>query len=131
MKRCSYCGRENDAALATCQDCGTNLPDTESTAVAAQPKPAVVCPACGAHDDFKTGLALRGSFSWLVFFVSGFIAVMFHNASRRRRVQCNACGGFFDIRTPLSKVSLAVFWLLIAPTIIVLAYVLLAGLFSR
>jgi hypothetical protein len=131
MKRCSYCGRENDDALAICQDCGTSLPDTECTAAPAQPKPAVVCPACGAHDDFKTGIALRGSFSWLVFFLGGFIAVMFHNASRQRRVQCNACGGFFGIRTPLSKVSLAIFWLLIAPTIIVLAYVLLAGLFSR
>src|SRR6266581_4186982 len=120
MKVCHYCGRENDATLATCRECGTTLPDIEGVVPRAQPKRAIVCPACGAHDDYKTGVALRGSFSWVVFLLGGFIAVLFHNASRQRRVQCNACGAFFGIRTPLSKGSLFIFWLLIAPTIIVL-----------
>ena len=131
MKVCPYCGRENDAILATCRECGTSLPDTEGAVAPVQPKPTVVCPACGAQDDYKTGVALRGSFSWLVFFLGGFIAVLFHNASRQRRVQCNACGEFFDIRTALSNTSLVLFWLLIAPTIIVLAYVLFVCFFSK
>ena len=97
----------------------------------AEPKPAVVCPACGAQDDYKTAIALRGSFNWIVFFLGGFIAVMFHNASRRRRVRCNACGEFFGIRTALSKASLLILWLLIAPTLIVLLYAVFVGLFSK
>jgi hypothetical protein len=131
MKVCSYCGRENDGMLTACRGCGVILPDTEGSAAPAKSKPAVVCPACGACDDYKAGIALRGSFSWLVFFLGGLIAIVFHNASRQRRVQCNACGAFFGIRTPLSMVSLVVFWLLIAPTIIVLAFFLLSTLFSR
>jgi hypothetical protein len=130
MKRCSYCGRENDAARSACQECGTRLPDTESSVASAVPQSAVVCPVCGAHD-YKAALALRGSFNWLVFFLGGFIAVIFHNASRQRRMQCNACGEFFDIRTALSKTSLIVLWLLIAPTIIILAFGLIVGLFSK
>ena len=131
MKVCPYCGRENDAILATCRECGTSLPDTEGAVAPVQPKPTVVCPACGAQDDYKTGVALRGSFSWLVFFLGGFIAVLFHNASRQRRVQCNACGAFFGIRTRLSRLSLVIFWLLIAPTIVALVFLLLSALFSR
>src|SRR5262245_14357153 len=131
MKVCSYCGRENDAVLTACRECGTNLPNIETSVAPAQPRPAVVCPTCGACDDYKAAIAFRGSFSWLVFFLGGFIAVLFHNASRRRRVQCNACGAFFGIGTPISKLSLIVFWLLIAPTIIVLVFVLLSALFSR
>jgi hypothetical protein len=75
-------------------------------------------------------LALRDSFSWLVFLAGGFVAVLFHNASRERRVQCNGCGHFFGIRTPMSKLSLVVFWFLIAPAVVLLAYVLVAGLFG-
>ena len=131
MKVCPYCGLENDATLATCRECGTSFPDTEGALASVHPKPAVVCPACGAHDGYKTGVALRGSFSWLVFFLGGFIAVFFHNASRQQRVQCNACGAFFGIRTRLSRLSLVIFWLLIAPTIVVLVFVLLSALFSR
>src|SRR5258708_7166621 len=131
MKVCSYCGQENDAALTACRECGTSLPDSNGIVPVVQPMPAVVCPACGARNDWKAGMDLRGSFSWFVFFLGGFIAVLFHNASRQRRVQCNACGAFFDIRTPLSKLSLVIFWLLIAPTIIVIAFVLLRALFSR
>jgi len=125
MKLCSYCGRENDIAVTNCRECGTGLPETNSGAAPAQPKPKVVCPACGAHDNYKNCIALRGSFSWLVFFLGGFFAVLFHNASRERRVQCNACSALFGIRTPLSKLSLVILWLLILPTIIVLLLALI------
>jgi len=131
MKVCSYCGRENDAVLTACRECGTSLRETEVIVAPVQPKPKVVCPSCGARDDYKTGIALRGSFSWLVLLFGGLIAVLFHNASRQRRVQCNACGALFGIRTPLSKLSLLVFWLLIAPTLIVLVFVLLSAWLSR
>jgi len=58
--------------------------------------------------------------------LGGLIAVFFHNFGRARRVQCNACGTFFGMRTTLSKMSIAVFWLLIAPTIIVLMWIILS-----
>ena len=73
---------------------------------------------------------MRGSFSWVVFVLGGFIAVLFHNASRERRVQCNPCRAIFGIRSPLSKVSVVIFWLLIIPGIITLILVLLGALFS-
>jgi hypothetical protein len=31
MKKCSYCGRESDDALTTCQECGTTLPQQSIT----------------------------------------------------------------------------------------------------
>jgi len=130
MKRCSYCGRENDVTVSICKGCGTTLPKVESSAIPAEPiVSGPACPACGGQDH-TAALALRGSFSWLVFLAGGFIAVLFHNASRQRRVQCNGCGHFFGIRTPMSKLSLVVFWFLIAPTVVLLAYVLVAGLFG-
>jgi DNA-directed RNA polymerase subunit RPC12/RpoP len=131
MRICSYCGRENEAALEACSQCGTPLTGTDESVPSGPAKPKVACPACGAPDNYRTGIALRGSFSWLIFFLGGFLAVLFRNASRQRRVQCNVCGVLFGIRTPLSKVSLVIFWLLMAPTIIVLLYALFGGLFSR
>jgi len=134
MKICSYCGRENETVMTACQECGTTLPSSAvmpAPALApATPKPRVVCPACGAHDNYRDGIQLRGSFSWFVFFLGGIIAVLFRNAGQERRVQCNACGKPFGIRTPVSKGSLVVFWLLIAPTIIILILLLIGALFS-
>ncbi|MDB6035109.1 MAG: Double zinc ribbon, partial [Verrucomicrobiales bacterium] len=89
MKVCSYCGRENDLELAGCGECGTVLPESESVPVEVKPAPKVVCPACGAPDNYKAGMALHGSFSWAALFLGGFLAVFFHNASREKRVQCN------------------------------------------
>jgi chromate transport protein ChrA len=101
------------------------LPDIENSISIVQTAPKVVCPTCGAHDGYKTGITLGGSFSWVAFLLGGFIAVFFRNFSRQRRVQCNACGTFFGIRTPLSKLSLVAYWLLIGPTIVLLLFVLL------
>ena len=131
MKTCSYCGRENEVTLAHCGQCGTELPDNEGAVACSAPKSAVVCPACGVTDNNKAAIALRGSFNWIVYFLGGFFGVMFHNASRQQRVQCNACGEFFGIRSPMSKISLVIFWLLVAPTVLILLFVLLSAIFSR
>jgi hypothetical protein len=80
-----------------------------------------VCPNCGAHAGYTTALRFGGRFNWLVFFLGGLLAVLVHNASRKERVQCNACGAFFGIRTPHSKVALVV------PTIMVLIVILLGA----
>jgi hypothetical protein len=130
MKVCSYCGRENDAGRTVCQECGVSLPGTEGTG-GAPPKPVIACPACGVQNNYKASIALRGSFSWLIFFLGGLLAILFHNASRQRRFQCNACGAFFGVRTPLSKLWLFVLWLLIAPTIILFVFIFMSSLFSR
>ncbi len=90
----------------------------------------VLCPACGASDDYTPTVELRGSFSWPVFFAGGILAVLFRNAGRRRRVRCNKCGAVFNIRPPLSKVWLVIFWLLICPTIVALIILLVALLDS-
>jgi hypothetical protein len=87
----------------------------------------VRCPACGATDDYVPAIESRGSFSWLVFLAGGIFAVMFRNAGRRKKLRCNKCGALFEIRTPLSRLSLVLFWLLIGPTIIGLVC-LLGGL---
>jgi hypothetical protein len=71
-------------------------------------------------------MELRGSFSWLVFFAGGLLAVLFRNAGRRRRVRCNKCETVFNVRTPLSKVSLVIFWLLVGPTVVALIFLLIA-----
>ncbi len=92
------------------------------------------CPACGAVDDYAPTVELRGSFNWLVFLAGGLFAVLFRNASRRRKVRCNQCEALFDIRTPLSNVSLVFFWLLMCPTIIgliVLVVALVSSIFSH
>ena len=130
MTVCSYCGRENDAALTHCHECGTDLSVPKVISPPVPPKPKVLCPTCGAPDNYQDCIALRGSFSWVVFFLGGFIAVLFRNAGRERRVQCNACSAIFGIRSLLSKLSLVIFWLLILPGIIALVLVLFGALFS-
>jgi hypothetical protein len=131
VKICSYCGRENGSNLTHCGQCGMELAERQGGVVRSKPKPAVVCPACGVADDYKAAIALRGSFNWAVFFLGGFLAVIFHNASHQQRVQCNACGGFFGIRSPISRISLVIFWLLVAPSVLVLLLVLISALFLR
>jgi len=49
-------------------------------------------------------------------------------------VRCNKCNAIFEIRTPLSKVSLVIFWALVCPMIItgiLLLVLLLQSIFSR
>ena len=131
MKFCSYCGRENEANTVTCVGCGTEFPDGKDPVNGSNPQPRMVCPACGASDNYKAALALHGSFNWAVYFFGGFLAVLFQNASREKRVQCNGCGEFFGVRSRMSKVSLVLFWLLVAPTLLILLFVLLSALFSH
>jgi hypothetical protein len=89
----------------------------------------VRCPACGAVD-YSPTVELRGSFSWPVFLAGGIFAVLFRNAGRRRKVRCNQCEAVFEVRTPLSKVSLVLLWLLIFPTIISLVILIAAFLYA-
>jgi len=80
---------------------------------ASSPQRGNRCPGCGAVGDYSPAVELRGSFSWPVFIVGGFFAVLFRNAGRRRKVKCNQCGHLFYVRTPLSNLSLLFFWILI------------------
>ncbi len=121
MKTCGYCGRANDAAAETCGGCGTALP---ADTLAPQPG-ALSCPACGASGDFKPAVELRGSFNWLAFLAGGILAVMFRNAGRGKKVQCNKCETLFTISSPASKTSRVIFWLLVTPTIIILIVLLI------
>ncbi len=128
MKSCPYCGAQYaDDAVACAADGHPLDSSTESrqrSSGAAAPR--VRCPACGAPDDYAQTVELRGSFSWLVFLAGGLLAVLFRNAGRRRRVRCNKCEALFDVRTPLSMLSLVFFWLLVCPTIIALIICLAA-----
>ena len=80
-------------------------------------KPSGCCPACGALNNYREVVQLRSSFNWLVFLAGGLWALLFFNASRKTRVQCNQCEELFDIRKPFSGVSKVIFWLLISPVI--------------
>jgi len=132
MKSCPYCGAQYADDTAVCATDGHSLDGlAEAQHDAGSTAPSRVrCPACGAADDYAPTIELRGSFSWLVFFAGGILAVLFRNAGRRRKVRCNKCEALFDIRTPLSKVSLVFFWLLVCPTIIAVI-VLLVSIFSH
>lgn len=88
--------------------------------------PKARCPKCGAVDDYAPAVDLRGSFSWLVFFAGGILAVLFRNAGRQRRVRCKHCDALFSVPAPFSKLSWVIFWLLVCPTIILLVICLLA-----
>ena len=131
MRICSYCGHENESSLVKCGQCGTELAVAPVTALPASRKPGVVCPACGVADQYKDVIPLRGSFSVAAYFFGGILGVIFLNASRRKRVQCNACGALFGVRSPVSRFSLIIFWLLVAPSIVVLVIALVSAIFSR
>ncbi len=134
MKVCAHCGRENDPASAICVGCGTELAAAGGAARSATAPPRIVCPHCGAPDDSKPAMALRGSFSWLFFLLGGILAVVLRNAGRARRVHCNSCGAFFSVRTPMSRVSIVLLWLLVwVPLLLILLWLLVAliGSLSR
>lgn len=124
MKTCSYCGKQYPDDAEVCA-----IDQQPLKALAESPAPAAPakasCPQCGAADDFSRAVELRSSFSWPIFFFGGLIAVMFRNAGRPRSVKCNKCETPFYVSTPLSKVSRVIFWLLVAPTIIVLGIALI------
>ena len=120
MSKCSYCGRENDGTAAACSSCGTPIElEGREEANLSQVKGAA-CPKCGARDNYTKAVKLRSSFSLGTFLLGGIFAVIFFNAGQPRRVRCNQCDTFFNIRTRAGKVSLAIFWLLIAPAILCL-----------
>ena len=54
----------------------------------------------------------------------GILAVLFRNAGRPKKVQCNRCGALFSFRTPSSDLWLLVFWLWVSPTIVTLIILL-------
>ena len=132
MKSCPYCGAHYGDEVVACAADGYPLdrPRESWMGSSGAAAPRVRCPACGAADDYAPTVELRGSFSWLVFFAGGLLAVLFRNAGRQRRVRCNKCEALFDVRTPLSKLSLVIFWLLICPTIIALIVCVVALLHS-
>ena len=131
LKACPHCGAHYSDDSVTCVDGYLLGAPAESRGEFGNVGvPRFRCPACGAADDYTPTVELRSAFSWPVFLVGGFLAVLFRNAGRRRKVRCNKCEKLFDIRTPLSRVSLVIFWLLISPTILVLVIWLLALLGS-
>jgi hypothetical protein len=75
--------------------------------------PAVVCPNCGEPDNYRNAVVLRGSFNPLAFLAGGLIAVILHNASHKRRVQCNNCGACFSVPTTGPTLSLLLLVLLV------------------
>lgn len=128
MKSCPYCGAQYPNDAVACAVDGNQLSAPVQTQQEANDKSAarVRCPACGAADDYSATMELRGSFSWLAFLAGGIFAVLFRNAGRPRKVRCNKCEAIFDIRTPFTKISLVVLWLLVCPTIIVLIVLVVA-----
>jgi len=128
MKACSYCGKQYPDEAVVCSIDGQSLdgPTESRQKTSGESVARVLCPACGASDGYTPTVELRGSFSWPIFLAGGFLAVLFRNAGRSRRVRCNKCEAIFNVRTPVSKLSLVIFWLLICPTIIALIIFLVA-----
>jgi hypothetical protein len=128
MKSCPYCGaRYGDDAVACTADgyaLGNLTESGEDLGKVATPR--VRCPHCGAADNYVSAVELRGSFSWLAFLAGGLLAVLFRNTGRERRVRCNQCDALFSVRTPFSKVSRVIFWLLVCPTLMAFVICLLA-----
>ena len=130
MKSCPYCGAQYPEDAVTCAADGHPLDrSTESPQQSGGTVSGVRCPACGAGD-YSATVELRGSFSWPVFFAGGIFAVLFRNAGSRRKVRCNHCKAVFEVRTPLSRVSLVLLWLLICPTIIGIVLLMAAFLYA-
>jgi hypothetical protein len=128
MKACPYCGAHYADEVVACAADGYPLDklaeSREALGEVAAPKER--CPKCGAIGDYVPAVDVRGSFSWLVFFAGGILAVLFRNAGRQRRVRCNQCDALFSVRAPFSKLSWVIFWLLVCPTITALVICLVA-----
>jgi hypothetical protein len=130
MKKCCYCGKEypDDAVVCAVDQNLLYEPVAETSDVASFPqpaKPSTPCPICGALDGYKPVIELRGSFSLIVFLLGGLFAVIFRNAGRPRRMQCNTCGALFNIHTPSTIVSRVIFWLLVVPSLLAILILLL------
>lgn len=124
MKTCSYCGKEYPDDAEVCALDQQPLKGlAEASAGNASPK--VICPQCGAADDFTPVPEVRSSFSLPVLLLGGLIAVVFRNAGRPRRVRCNKCEARFYVSSTFSKISRVIFWLLVAPSILALIIALI------
>jgi hypothetical protein len=124
MKSCPYCGGQYADEVAVCPVDQYELTDTTKSKNEGG-NSRVTCPACGVADDFTFTVEPRGSFSLPAFLAGGILAVIFRNFAHGRRVRCNKCEARFYYRSPLSKVSRVIFWILVTPAIITLIVLLI------
>lgn len=120
MKICVYCGQRYPDEATLCSVDGQILEEAAEPGrpIKDQSRAKVVCPKCGAPDDYKPALELRGSFSWILFFAGGIWAVLIRNAGRTRKVRCDNCSAIFEIQPPLARTTRLIFWVLVCPAII-------------
>src|ERR1700743_835625 len=116
MKACPYCGGQYPDEVDLCPIDRHALVDSQGFKTAGE-KSKITCPACAAVGDNTFTVTPRSSFSLLAFLSGGILAVLFRNAGGNRRVLCNRCDARFYVRTPLSRISLVLFWLVVSPTI--------------
>lgn len=129
MRICSYCGGQYPDGTEVCgidQQPLVELAEPQSQVA----PPRATCPQCGTADDFTPVIDFRSSFSLPAFLFGGLLAVLFRNAGKARPVRCNQCETRFYVSSLFSKISRVIFWLLVAPTIIVLIMFIL-GLISN
>jgi hypothetical protein len=120
MKSCPYCGARYADNVAVCPA------DQHQLTVATESKPETggsqeICPGCGAVNDYRFTVEPRRSFGLLAILGGGILAYAFLKSGRGRRVRCNKCEAGFYLRSPLSTASMLIFWILVSPTIILLA----------
>ena len=126
MKSCPYCGGRYPDDVAVCPA------DQHELAAAAKSKPVTnskpvtdgsqeICPGCGAVNDYRFTVEPKRSHGLLAFLGGGILAYAFFKSGRGQRVGCNKCEAGFYVRSPLSTASMIIFWVLVSPTIIILA----------
>lgn len=140
MKKCIYCGAENDVPAANCTGCCAELSrepvqENVSQEVRIPAKPANVCPHCGQSENLESVVFPHKKFSWPFFLLGGIFSVIFLNGSRPRRFRCHNCEASFYVRSSGAKFMLVllVAWLLFAwlPFVISALFLLWSGLFSK
>jgi DNA-directed RNA polymerase subunit RPC12/RpoP len=134
MKKCKYCGRENDDTAIHCFECGTELP-SESSSIAQSNqtpdgtgKPEIACPHCGEFEALERVVFPHRKFRWPVFLLGGIEAVWLLNFGQIKRFHCRKCGTSFNIRTTGAKIMLVLFSALLLwvwlPILVWLVYML-------
>ena len=117
MKKCSYCGRENDDESVLCKECGTELPNEQfsPTKQVETSKPEIACPNCGESENLEQVVFVHRKFNWSIFFFGGILSVVFLNGSRPKRFHCKKCETTFPMRTFGAKVMVVFLmaWLLL------------------
>lgn len=122
MKKCGYCGKENEKQVAHCRECGTSfeMPDAAPSSVGARPAPASALPyallvpvlAVLVHDaeasmggwNWRHNVLMAGGFPSLL--LLGYVVVMallsffvirpFRERAGSRWVAFIACVAFFS-----------------------------------